>query len=87
MYFCSYWTLIKMYVAFNIPCNRKKIRILQSFGACLSEAPRVCDHFFGTGECFLFSFMEDNFALYNWTGENNYFIRCEVDSVAVGVGE
>lgn len=56
------------------------------FGACASCAPRVSDHFYGTGESFLFTFYP-HFRAYHWTGENAYFIKGNGDSLAFGAGD
>ncbi|XP_017461038.1 PREDICTED: oxidation resistance protein 1-like [Rhagoletis zephyria] len=56
------------------------------FGALLSNSLQLSDHFYGTGETFLFTFYPD-FACYPWTGENLFFIKGNADSVSVGAGE
>ena len=58
----------------------------QIFGALLSNSLQLSDHFYGTGETFLFTFYPD-FACYPWTGENLFFIKGNADSVSVGAGE
>lgn len=58
------------------------------FGAFLSEPPRVSDGFFGNGESMLFTFDEQNkLTPYNWTGENNFFLKGSKISLAIGGGE
>ena len=52
----------------------------------LSNSLQMSDHFYGTGETFLFTFFPD-FACFPWTGENLFFIKGNVDSVSVGAGE
>ena len=45
------------------------------------------DHqFYGTGESFLYTFCP-NFKVFKWTGENNFFTRGLVDSLAFGCTE
>ncbi|XP_021003589.1 nuclear receptor coactivator 7 isoform X2 [Parasteatoda tepidariorum] len=56
------------------------------FGAYLSHTLRLSDHFYGTGESFLFTFSPE-FKVYNWSGENDYFIKGNTDSFIVGSSE
>ncbi|XP_055937164.1 oxidation resistance protein 1-like isoform X1 [Argiope bruennichi] len=56
------------------------------FGAYLSSTLRLSDHFYGTGESFLFTFHPE-FKIYQWSGENDYFIKGNVDSFFVGSSE
>ncbi|KAJ6223366.1 hypothetical protein RDWZM_001911 [Blomia tropicalis] len=56
------------------------------FGSLLSTTLQPSDHFYGTGETFLFTFYPD-FACYPWTGENLFFIKGNADSFSVGAGE
>lgn len=58
----------------------------QKFGALLSHSLKISDHFYGTGETFLFTFYP-NFECFPWTGENIFFIKGNLDSIAVGAGE
>lgn len=62
------------------------IIFLQKFGSLLSTTLQPSDHFYGTGETFLFTFYPD-FACYPWTGENLFFIKGNADSFSVGAGE
>ncbi|KAJ8353796.1 hypothetical protein SKAU_G00213630 [Synaphobranchus kaupii] len=55
------------------------------FGALASEPFKVSDCFYGTGETFLFSFYPD-FAVFKWTGDNMFFIKGDMDSLAFGGG-
>uniref|UniRef100_A0A8C4RAN3 Oxidation resistance protein 1 n=1 Tax=Eptatretus burgeri TaxID=7764 RepID=A0A8C4RAN3_EPTBU len=57
----------------------------QVFGALASDPFKVSDHFFGTGETFLFAF-NPAFKSYKWTGENMFFIKGDMDSLAIGGG-
>ncbi|XP_046393013.1 oxidation resistance protein 1 isoform X3 [Ischnura elegans] len=61
------------------------------FGALTSCALKVSDHFYGTGESFLFKFDIDSqdttCTVYNWTGENIYFIKGNNESLAIGAGD
>uniref|UniRef100_A0A8B9H6M0 Oxidation resistance protein 1 n=1 Tax=Astyanax mexicanus TaxID=7994 RepID=A0A8B9H6M0_ASTMX len=57
----------------------------QVFGALASEPFKVSDGFYGTGETFLFSFFPD-FEAYKWTGDNMFFIKGDMDSLAFGGG-
>ena len=44
------------------------------FGALLSCPIKLQDHFYGTGESFLFT-CRPEFNIYNWSGENQHFAR------------
>ncbi|XP_071493609.1 oxidation resistance protein 1-like [Diadema antillarum] len=57
------------------------------FGALTSCALKVSDHYYGTGESFLYRFHEDELEMYRWTGENNFFMKGDVDSICIGGGE
>ncbi|CAG0913239.1 unnamed protein product [Notodromas monacha] len=128
-----------------IPARCQGICARQVFGALLSDAPSIQDHFYGTGESFLFTFTplrtnekpgafigddgefkqepifevdetvgvsemleeeivmkkdmsdasvsdcakskEEHFRVFKWSGENQFFIRCHPDSLAVGAGD
>lgn len=56
------------------------------FGALTSCALQVSEHFYGTGESSLFTFTPD-FKVYNWTGENLYFIKGNNESLSIGAGD
>ena len=56
------------------------------FGALTSSALRLSDHFYGTGETFLYTFHPE-FQCFPWTGENLFFIKGNPDSIAIGAGE
>ncbi|XP_043395123.1 oxidation resistance protein 1 isoform X5 [Chelonia mydas] len=57
----------------------------QVFGALASEPFKVSDCFYGTGETFLFTFSPD-FEVFKWTGDNMFFIKGDMDSLAFGGG-
>ncbi|XP_076869187.1 oxidation resistance protein 1a isoform X2 [Brachyhypopomus gauderio] len=57
----------------------------QLFGALASEPFKVSEGFYGTGETFLFSFCPD-LEVYKWTGDNMFFIKGDMDSLAFGGG-
>ncbi|XP_068788939.1 oxidation resistance protein 1 isoform X19 [Struthio camelus] len=57
----------------------------QVFGALASEPFKVSDGFYGTGETFLFTFSPD-FEVFKWTGDNMFFIKGDMDSLAFGGG-
>ncbi|MGH0164980.1 UNVERIFIED_CONTAM: hypothetical protein FKN15_048370 [Acipenser sinensis] len=57
----------------------------QIFGCFVSHPLRLSDSFYGTGETFLFTFYPE-FKCFHWTGENSFFIKGDLDSVAIGGG-
>ncbi|XP_061404805.1 oxidation resistance protein 1-like [Lethenteron reissneri] len=57
----------------------------QVFGALASEPFKVSEHFYGTGECFLFTFNPD-LKVFRWTGDNTFFIKGDLDSLGMGSG-
>lgn len=58
----------------------------QVFGALTSCPLKTSDLFYGTGESFLFSFYPE-FRIFTWSGDNQYFIKGNPDSLAIGAGE
>uniref|UniRef100_H2YD23 Oxidation resistance protein 1 n=1 Tax=Ciona savignyi TaxID=51511 RepID=H2YD23_CIOSA len=58
----------------------------QIFGAFCSNQPHVSEHFYGTGETFLFT-LEPNITIFPWSGENNFFVKGNLDSLAIGGGD
>ncbi|WAR17472.1 NCOA7-like protein [Mya arenaria] len=56
------------------------------FGALLSCEVKRSDHFYGTGETFVYTFCE-GFHVFHWTGENNFFIKGNQDSLSIGAGQ
>jgi len=58
------------------------------FGAFMSEPPKLSDSFYGTGESLLFTFSKENkVKIYQWSGENNFFIKGSKTSLSVGGGD
>ncbi|XP_043938122.1 nuclear receptor coactivator 7 isoform X3 [Protopterus annectens] len=57
----------------------------QVFGALASHPFRISDHYYGTGETFLFTFNPD-FKIFRWSEENSYFIKGDVDFLELGGG-
>ncbi|XP_012578456.1 PREDICTED: oxidation resistance protein 1 isoform X2 [Condylura cristata] len=57
----------------------------QVFGALASEPFKVSDGFYGTGETFVFTFSPE-FEVFKWTGDNMFFIKGDMDSLAFGGG-
>ncbi|XP_044062535.1 nuclear receptor coactivator 7-like isoform X2 [Siniperca chuatsi] len=55
------------------------------FGAFSSDPFRVSKYCYGTGETFLFSFNPD-FQAYRWSGENDYFVSGNLESLQIGGG-
>ncbi|KAJ8322197.1 hypothetical protein KUTeg_000668 [Tegillarca granosa] len=56
------------------------------FGAMTSCELKVSDHFYGTGESFLFTFYPE-FQIFRWTGENNFFMKGNAESLSIGAGQ
>lgn len=80
-------------ISINLPCIKYfllstncGVMLLQVFGALTSCALKVSDHFYGTGESLLFRFTPE-FQVFNWTGDNMYFIKGNNESLAIGAGE
>eukprot|EP00057_Strongylocentrotus_purpuratus_P019239 XP_011673713.1 PREDICTED: nuclear receptor coactivator 7 isoform X2 [Strongylocentrotus purpuratus] len=57
------------------------------FGALTSCALKVSDHYYGTGESFLYKFKDEELEMFRWTGENNFFMKGDLDCVCIGGGE
>uniref|UniRef100_A0A8C3RK59 Nuclear receptor coactivator 7 n=1 Tax=Chelydra serpentina TaxID=8475 RepID=A0A8C3RK59_CHESE len=57
----------------------------QIFGAYATHPFRFSDHYYGTGETFLYTF-SPNFKVFKWSGENTYFINGDVSSLELGGG-
>lgn len=66
--------------------DKSKFCLVQVFGALTSCALKMSDHFYGTGESLLFRFAPD-IQVYNWTGDNMYFIKGNNESLSIGAGE
>ncbi|KAM9355735.1 LOW QUALITY PROTEIN: nuclear receptor coactivator 7 [Pholidichthys leucotaenia] len=57
----------------------------QIFGAFSTHPFRVSEHYYGTGETFLYSFCPE-IKVYRWAGENSYFVKGNIDSLQMGGG-
>ncbi|XP_074920018.1 nuclear receptor coactivator 7 isoform X2 [Chelonoidis abingdonii] len=57
----------------------------QIFGAYATHPFRFSDHYYGTGETFLYTF-SPNFKVFKWSGENTYFINGDISSLELGGG-
>uniref|UniRef100_A0A8C9W0P1 Nuclear receptor coactivator 7 n=1 Tax=Scleropages formosus TaxID=113540 RepID=A0A8C9W0P1_SCLFO len=57
----------------------------QVFGAFSTHPFRISEHCYGTGETFLYSFCPD-VRVYQWSGENSYFVKGSTDSLQMGGG-
>lgn len=66
---------------------------LQSFGAVLSCQLKISEHYYGTGESFLFKFKPNTaeaileLKVYQWSGENDFIVKGNPDSLVLGGGE
>ncbi|XP_065898217.1 oxidation resistance protein 1-like isoform X2 [Dysidea avara] len=64
----------------------------QTFGAMLSCQLKISEHYYGTGESFLFKFKPNEtegtleLKVYNWSGENDFIVKGNVDSLVFGGG-
>lgn len=56
------------------------------FGALVSSPIVISEHFYGTGETFLFT-ATPRFRMFKWSGENPHFARGNVNHFTVGAGE
>ncbi|KAM9315845.1 nuclear receptor coactivator 7 [Gastrophryne carolinensis] len=57
----------------------------QVFGAYATHPFRPSDHYYGTGETFLFTFNPE-FKAFKWSGDNSYFINGDIASLQLGGG-
>ncbi|KAG8444265.1 hypothetical protein GDO86_009449 [Hymenochirus boettgeri] len=57
----------------------------QVFGAYATHPFRLSDHYYGTGETFLYTFCPD-FKVFKWSGENSYFINGDISFLELGGG-
>ncbi|XP_033727121.1 oxidation resistance protein 1-like isoform X2 [Pecten maximus] len=56
------------------------------FGAVTSQALKMSDHFYGTGESFLYTFYPE-FKVFHWTGDNDFFLKGNAESLFIGAGQ
>ncbi|XP_033090365.1 nuclear receptor coactivator 7 isoform X2 [Trachypithecus francoisi] len=57
----------------------------QIFGAYATHPFKFSDHYYGTGETFLYTF-SPHFKVFKWSGENSYFINGDISSLELGGG-
>nr|XP_055041722.1 nuclear receptor coactivator 7 isoform X1 [Misgurnus anguillicaudatus] len=57
----------------------------QIFGAFSTHPFRVSEHYYGTGETFLYTFCPE-IKVFRWSGENSYFVKGNLDSLQIGGG-
>ena len=58
-----------------------------ALGAFLSHPPAVSESFTGTGESWLFSYKQERLRIFPWTGENNFIMQGNTQSLVVGAGQ
>ncbi|XP_051468980.1 nuclear receptor coactivator 7 isoform X3 [Apus apus] len=63
----------------------ENMHIEQIFGAYATHPFRFSDHYYGTGETFLYTF-SPHFKVFKWSGENTYFINGDTSSLELGGG-
>uniref|UniRef100_A0A803VGJ0 Nuclear receptor coactivator 7 n=1 Tax=Ficedula albicollis TaxID=59894 RepID=A0A803VGJ0_FICAL len=63
----------------------ENMHIEQIFGAYATHPFRFSDHYYGTGETFLYTF-SPHFKVFKWSGENTYFINGDTTSLELGGG-
>ncbi|XP_021364268.1 oxidation resistance protein 1-like isoform X2 [Mizuhopecten yessoensis] len=56
------------------------------FGAVTSQALKMSDHFYGTGESFMYTFYPE-FKVFHWTGDNDFFLKGNAESLFIGAGQ
>eukprot|EP00795_Rhopilema_esculentum_P008703 gene8703-14724_t len=59
----------------------------KTFGAFMSDPPKVSEGFYGTGESMLFTFKDNKIKAYRWTGINSFFIKGDTKCLSVGGGD
>lgn len=59
--------------------------VLKVFGAFSTNPFHVSEHFLGTGECFLFTFV-GGFKVYSWSGKNTFFSKGGQEGLTIGTG-
>jgi len=60
------------------------------FGVWMAEEgihPSRGKGYYGSGECFLWRYIEGKFQVYKWTGKNNYVALCEPGFLSFGGGD
>ncbi|XP_029452392.1 nuclear receptor coactivator 7-like isoform X2 [Rhinatrema bivittatum] len=57
----------------------------QVFGAYATHPFKLSDHYYGTGETFLYTFSPE-LKVFKWSGENSYFINGDISSLELGGG-
>uniref|UniRef100_A0A4W2E844 Oxidation resistance protein 1 n=1 Tax=Bos indicus x Bos taurus TaxID=30522 RepID=A0A4W2E844_BOBOX len=63
----------------------ENMHIEQIFGAYATHPFKFSDHYYGTGETFLYTF-SPHFKVFKWSGENSYFINGDISSLELGGG-
>ena len=56
------------------------------FGGFVTDTWKICDHYYGGENCFLFSLTGGERKVFNWTKENRFFMLSNEDSIALGGG-
>lgn len=84
------YSLNNVYRKFQVESSPTLLSILTTtgevFGALVSTPLRLDEHFYGTGESFLYT-LRPTRQIFSWSGENQLFAQGTADSLIVGAGD